>query len=43
MRSRGIEDFIGPVIAQFVLNPKEKVKGRQIGITGGYPIIITST
>jgi hypothetical protein len=31
------------VIAQFVLIPKEKVKGRQIGVTGGYPITVTST
>jgi hypothetical protein len=32
-----------PVIAQFVLIPKEKVKGRQIGVTGSYPIIVTLT
>jgi hypothetical protein len=31
------------VNTQFVLIPKEKVKGRQIGVTGGYPIAVTST
>jgi hypothetical protein len=31
------------VIAQFVLIPKEKVKGSQIGVIRGYPIIVTST
>jgi hypothetical protein len=31
------------VIAQFLLIPKEKVKERQIGVTGGYPITVTST
>jgi hypothetical protein len=31
------------VIAQFVLIPKEKVKGRQTGVMGGYPIIVTAT
>jgi hypothetical protein len=31
------------VIAQFVLNPKEKVKGRQIGVTGGYHMTVNST
>jgi hypothetical protein len=30
------------VIAQIVRIPKEKVKGRKIGVRGGYPIIITS-
>jgi hypothetical protein len=29
------------VIAQFVLVPKGKAKGRKIGVTGGYPIIVT--
>jgi len=28
---------------QFVLIPKEKVKGRKIGVTRGYPITVTST
>jgi hypothetical protein len=35
--------FLGDVIAQFVLIPKEKVKERKIGVTGGYPITVTST
>ena len=26
---------------QFVLVPKGKAKGRQIGVTGGYPITVT--
>ena len=29
-------------LAQFVLIPKGKVKGRKIGVTRGYPIIVTS-
>jgi hypothetical protein len=36
-------EIIERVIAQFVLVPKEKVKGRKIGVTGGYPITVTST
>jgi hypothetical protein len=31
----------GPVIAQFLLVPKEKVKGGQIGVTRGFPITVT--
>jgi hypothetical protein len=30
-----------PVIAQFVLVPKEKAKGGKIGVTGGCPITVT--
>jgi hypothetical protein len=33
--------YIESVIAQFVLVPKGKAKGRQIGVTGGYPITVT--
>jgi hypothetical protein len=36
-----VDLLVKGVIAQYVLVPKEKAKGRQIGVTGGYPITFT--